>query len=98
LQSHIWRTASSYMNKYLRISSYIRKSFLIYDFATAPIWISLFMRKFFFFISAPTLLFFHGHKENLLKTLFRRQKAKWKSSFIDHSSFWYIYIYIIYSR
>jgi hypothetical protein len=28
--------ASSYMGKYLRISSYIRKPFLIYDFATAP--------------------------------------------------------------
>ncbi len=35
LQSHIWPTASSYMGKYLRISSYIRKFFLIYDFATA---------------------------------------------------------------
>ncbi len=29
--------ASSYMGKYLRISSYIRKPFLIYDFATAPL-------------------------------------------------------------
>jgi hypothetical protein len=27
---------SSYMAKYLRISSYIRKPFLIYDFATVP--------------------------------------------------------------
>jgi hypothetical protein len=27
--------AKSYMGKYLRISSYIRKPFLIYDFATA---------------------------------------------------------------
>ncbi len=42
--------ASSYtcINKYLRFSSYIRKPFLIYDFATAPIWISLYMRKIFF--------------------------------------------------
>jgi hypothetical protein len=31
-------TASSYMTKYLRISSYIMKPFiLIYDFATVPI-------------------------------------------------------------
>ena len=30
LQSHIWLTASSYKRKYLRISSYIRKPFLIY--------------------------------------------------------------------
>ncbi len=52
-QSHISLTASSYMVKYLHISSYIRKSFLIYDFATDPIWISLYKRKiyFYFFIS-----------------------------------------------
>ncbi len=42
LQSHtgIWLTVSSNMTKYLRISSYIRKLFLIYEFATDPIWIS----------------------------------------------------------
>ncbi len=36
---HMQITASSYMTKYLRISSYIRirKPFPIYDFATAPI-------------------------------------------------------------
>jgi hypothetical protein len=53
LQSHIWLTASSYVVKYLHISSYIRKAFLIYDFATDHIWISLYMKKisFFFFIS-----------------------------------------------
>jgi hypothetical protein len=48
LQSHIWLTASSYIGKYLPISSYIRKHFLIYDFATAPLWISLYMRKIWF--------------------------------------------------
>ncbi len=48
LQSHIWLTASSYMGKYLRISSYIREPFLIYDFATPPLWISLYMRKIWF--------------------------------------------------
>ncbi len=37
-----------YMTKYLHISSYIMKHFLIYDFATAPIWISLYMRKILF--------------------------------------------------
>jgi hypothetical protein len=45
LQRHIWLTASPYMVKYLRISSYIRKPSLIYDFATAPFWITLYMRK-----------------------------------------------------
>ncbi len=35
--------------KYLRISSsYIRKPSIIYDFATDPIWISLYMRKILF--------------------------------------------------
>ncbi len=48
LQSHVWLTASSYMGKYFCISSYIRKPFLIYDFATAPLWISPYMRKIFF--------------------------------------------------
>jgi hypothetical protein len=37
LHTHIWLMASSYMVKYLRISSYIRKPFLTYDFATDPI-------------------------------------------------------------
>ncbi len=48
LQSHIWLTVSLYIVKYLRISSYFRKPFLIYDFATDPIWISYIWGKFFF--------------------------------------------------
>ncbi len=43
LQSYIWLTASSYMRKYLRISSYIIGS--PSSFATAPFGISLYMRK-----------------------------------------------------
>ncbi len=43
---------SSYMyiiiKYYLRISSCIRKPFLIYDFANAPLWISLYMRNILF--------------------------------------------------
>ncbi len=39
-----WRPPHTYMVKYLRISSYIRKPFLKCDFATYPIWISLFTR------------------------------------------------------
>jgi hypothetical protein len=51
LQSHKL-TASSYMANYLRIASYVRKPFLIYDFATVPSEF-LYMRKslFSFFIS-----------------------------------------------
>ncbi len=33
------------MTKYLRISPFIRKPFLIYDFAPDPFWISLYMKK-----------------------------------------------------
>ncbi len=65
LQSHIWRTASSKkkkkkknMGKYLCISSYIRKPFLIYDFATALLWISQYMRKVWFsFLSVQYVSF-----------------------------------------
>ncbi len=64
LQSHICLTASLYMIKYLRISSDTRKPFLIYDFTTVPIWISLYMRYeenfVFFFISVLTRLWREG--------------------------------------
>ncbi len=49
LLSNIWLTASLYMVKHLRISSYIRKPFLEYDIATDPLWISLYLRKIFFY-------------------------------------------------
>jgi hypothetical protein len=49
LQSHIWLTASLYIGKYFLISSYNRKTFLIYDLPTAPLWISLYMRKILFY-------------------------------------------------
>ncbi len=48
LLNHIWLTASSYtvcMVKYLRISSYIGKPFLIYDFVTASLWISVYVNE-----------------------------------------------------
>jgi hypothetical protein len=45
------------MGKYFRISSYIRKPFLIYDFASAPLWISLYMRKIlFYFLSVYSVV------------------------------------------
>ncbi len=39
-KSYMTKAASSYMVKYLRISTYIREVFLIYDFATDHIYIS----------------------------------------------------------
>ncbi len=69
LHSLIWLIASSYVTKYLRITSYIRKPFLVYDFATAPLWISLFMRKIWlnFFTSAAKKTFLHKLKNILIK-------------------------------
>ncbi len=58
LQCNIWLTASLYMVKYLRISSHIMKPFLIYDYATAPLWISLYCiwGKFVFFFLVYSIL------------------------------------------
>ncbi len=50
------------MVKYLRISLYIRKPFLIYDFAPDPIWISLYMRKSLF-----SFLSVYGFRESRYK-------------------------------
>ncbi len=70
LQSHIWLTDSWYMGKYLRISSYIRKPFLIYDFATDPLWISLYMRKIWFsFLSVCKIATSHAAKHSLPPSL-----------------------------
>jgi hypothetical protein len=48
---YIWLTVSSYMVKYLRISSYIRKPFLIYYFAT--VFLIYEETLIFLFISVP---------------------------------------------
>jgi hypothetical protein len=45
---HILVSPSSYIVKYLSIASNITNPFLIYDFATDPIWIALYMKKIFF--------------------------------------------------
>jgi hypothetical protein len=57
-KAYILLTASSYMGKYLCISSYIRKPFLINDFATAPLRISLYMGKFDFLFCQCALWFY----------------------------------------
>ncbi len=55
VQSQKWLRASSYKSTYLCISSYIRKPFLIYDFAPDVFWISFYMRKISFsFLSVCT--------------------------------------------
>ncbi len=61
LQSHIWLTASSYsfIGKYLRFSSWIRKPFFIYDFVNAPLWISLSMRKILYSLLSVYTVYIH---------------------------------------
>jgi hypothetical protein len=54
------------ITKYLRISSYIRKPFLIRDFAAAPIKIFLYMRKIFFSFYQCTCKYFRKHFRLLL--------------------------------
>ncbi len=66
-KSHIRLTASTNMVKYLRISSYIRKPFLIYDFATDLTWISLYMMKISLsFLSVHAVSFLWAHKSDFL--------------------------------
>jgi hypothetical protein len=47
-QSHMWGRVSLYMRKCANISPYMRRPLVIYDFATAPYWISLYMKKIWF--------------------------------------------------
>jgi hypothetical protein len=56
----------------LRISSYFRQPFLIYDFATAPFWISLYCiwGKFYLFLSVHIPLYFFTFSSLSLSTLF----------------------------
>ncbi len=83
LQSHIWLTASSYMTKYLPISSYIRKPFLMYDFATAPIWISLLYEGniiFFFMTNDKKLNFRLVLRQKLVFYLMQKDKSLWATT------------------
>ncbi len=73
LQSHVWLPASSYVVKYLRVSSYRRKPFFMYDFATDSLWISLYMRKIWFLFYQctvkPCLFFDSKWRRNNLEKL-----------------------------
>ncbi len=74
LQSHIWRMAPSCKVTYLRISSYIRKPFLIYYFATAPFRISWYMRKIWFsFLAVRKLSTLHPVFSNIKDELVMRK-------------------------
>ncbi len=56
LHSDEWGRASQYMRERANISPYMRRPLVIYDFATAPFWISLYMRKILFsFLSVQPL-------------------------------------------
>ena len=58
LQSHIWLTASSYIGKYLLISSYIGKPFIIYDCNCSTLNFLIYEENLiFFFISVALSVF-----------------------------------------
>ena len=89
LQSHIWGRAS-YIWGNVQISPYMRRPLDIYDFATAPFWISLYMRKIFFFFlsvwqhcSPPPLSANEKHFPLLGWSIFKKsqQMCQEKSSF-----------------
>ncbi len=70
LQSHIWWRDSQYMRKCANISPYMRRPLVIYDFATAPFWISLYMRKIWFsFLSVQLTLSEALHASQLSHTV-----------------------------
>ncbi len=70
LQSHIWLTDSSiliYGEIFAHFLIYsIRKPFLIYDFATAPLWIFLYTRPKFIFFFISVYLFFSSFQPDYL--------------------------------
>ncbi len=45
LESHIWGRASLYVRKCANISPHMRRPYVIYHYATAPFWISVYMRQ-----------------------------------------------------
>ncbi len=52
------------MRKCANISPYVRRPLVKYDFATAPFWISWYMREIFFsFLSVWTASYIHTHTE-----------------------------------
>jgi hypothetical protein len=67
--------------KHLFISSYIRKPFIMYDFAPDPIWISLYMRKILFSLFSEHLSSFSfAHVAGIKfksRRLFEQSKYFW---------------------
>ncbi len=63
------------MRKCANISPYMRRPLVIYDFATAPLWITLYMRKSrFSFLSVR--LFVRKNTNNMHKTALQRQNTE----------------------
>ncbi len=95
--------------KYLRISSFIRKPFRIYDFASAPLWISLNMRKIYFsFLSVYNILLrCRGQRiltsdseaeltqESEIQRVFMKQKEKTMCCLSQWPTYYCLYYYVI---
>jgi hypothetical protein len=62
------------MRKYLVIQ-YMRWPLVIYDFATAPFWISLCMRNFFFLFISFSFVHVFGQKDPIALSFFLFQRG-----------------------
>jgi hypothetical protein len=82
LQSHIWLTDSSYI---LRIFSYIRKPFLISDIASAPLWISLYMREIlFYFLSVWRVRYDMVCVSSMMPCSLHARQSGWPFPYLHH--------------
>ncbi len=93
-QLQIWLTASLYMGKYLRISSYSRKPFLIYDFATAPLWIPYIWGKFYFIFYLVLFTYTWGAIEKLIIQNILYFKYISKILYVKYSNSHWVILYL----
>ncbi len=83
------------MRKCANISPYMRRPLVIYDFATAPFWISLYMRKIWFsFLSVHVCKATLQRKntENSKQVFLEKELRGYSPKFHIHVSVWAIYI------
>ncbi len=69
LQNDIWKTASSYMGKYLRISSYIRKPFLMWLCNCSTLNFLIYEENFISFLSVSMQVYKHVLKISFIKIM-----------------------------
>ncbi len=80
-----------YIRKCSNIQSYMRRPLVIYDFATAPFWISLYRRKIVFSFFIRVYILFHAYpsckkisKQKISHTNYLFQLISWKKAYPSH--------------